>query len=206
MSLVEKILHTFCMRCTTLSPESAICCSTFSRLGMYPGLFRLVNIYQSQLVLILELQPIMFTYSKTSDDKMHTYKAMVQFSADEKDLKTYILDDMKVLILWEFSGTLLGLCTYNHPKWMLWNAKYLHLVIVLIFIVHKQVCPFILFELFISVITLHTISYNYSYVKRMIWECFYISYLMSTLTFHQLRLTTTSLCYFSAQLSMEHNS
>lgn len=34
--------------------------------------------------------------SKCSDDKMLTYKNMATFASDDKDLKTFILDDLKV--------------------------------------------------------------------------------------------------------------
>jgi len=36
-------------------------------------------------------------FSKSVDEKMITYKKMTEFAADEKDLKTFILDDLKVL-------------------------------------------------------------------------------------------------------------
>jgi len=38
----------------------------------------------------------MACFSKTTDDKLQTYKDMAAFASDEKDMKAYVLEDLKV--------------------------------------------------------------------------------------------------------------
>lgn len=46
-----------------------------------------------------------YCYSKTNDEKMVTYKDMANFSSDDKNLKTYIYDDLKVKSVPSFDFT-----------------------------------------------------------------------------------------------------
>ena len=58
--------------------------------------FHIVVIFATTHLPLHTVDCLYLCCSKSSDDKMLTYKNMASFASDEKDLKTFILDDLKV--------------------------------------------------------------------------------------------------------------